>query len=121
MFATYLAVTLVASTLIGMAAIANLIGHEYPKSQADRLAIPRSWTLPFGVLLATGTVGLLAGFAVPVLGLLAGAGLVLYFLGALGAHLRVRDYHFGPWAMYFSAAVAALAVNLAYHGQRYLG
>lgn len=115
MFATYLVVTLLASALNGMAAVANFIGHDYPRSQADKMGVPRSWMLPLGTLLAAGSLGLLAGFAVPVLGTLAAGGLVLYFLGALGAHLRVRDHRFGPWAMFFSLAVAALAVNLAYH------
>lgn len=115
MFATYLLVTLLASALNGMAAVANFIGHEYPKSQADDLGVSRSWMLPLGALMASGALGLLAGFAVPVLGTLAAGGLVLYFLGAFGAHLRARDHHFGPWAMFFSTAVAALAVNLAHH------
>jgi hypothetical protein len=115
-FASYVIVTVLASAFTGMVAIANFIGHEYPKSQADMLRVPRSWMVPLGALLAAGALGLLAGFAVPVLGTLAAAGLVLYFIGALGAHLRVHDRHFGPWAMYFSLAVAALAVNLGYHG-----
>ena len=115
MFAAYLTVTLLASAANGLAAVANLIGHEYPKTQADRLRIPRSWMRPLGTLLAAGAVGLLVGLAVPALGTLAAAGLVLYFLGAFGAHLRARDYQVGPWAMFFSLAVAALAVNLAYH------
>jgi hypothetical protein len=116
MFATYLAVTLLASAVNGVAAVANLIGHEYPKTQADTLRVPRWWTLPLGTLLAAGAVGLLVGFALPAVGTLAAAGLVLYFLGAFGAHLRARDYRIGPWAVFFSLAVAALAVNLAYHG-----
>jgi hypothetical protein len=29
--------------------------------------------------------------------------------------VRARDYHLGPWAVFFSLAMAALAVNLAYH------
>jgi hypothetical protein len=41
---------------------------------------------------------------------------VLYFLGAFGVHLRARNYQFGPWAGFLSLAVAALVVNLAYHG-----
>ncbi|MFG2888073.1 DoxX family protein [Streptomyces sp. NPDC048248] len=116
MFATYLVVTLLTSAVNGLAAIANLIGHEYPKSQADKLRVPRSWMRPLGTLLAAGALGLLAGFAVPVLGTLAAAGLVLYFLGAFGAHLRVGDYQLGPWAVFFCLPVAALTVNLAYHG-----
>jgi len=41
---------------------------------------------------------------------------VLYFLGALGAHLRVRSRRLTGWAVFFTVAVAALAVNLGYHG-----
>ncbi|MEV6034205.1 DoxX family protein [Nonomuraea sp. NPDC052116] len=115
-FAAYLVITLLASAIIGLAAVANLIGHDYPKRQADIMRVPRSWTLPLGLLLGAGALGLPAGFAVPALGTLAAAGLVLYFLGAFAAHLRARDYHFGPWAVFSSLAVAALAANLAYHG-----
>jgi DoxX-like family len=60
-------------------------------------------------------LGLLAGFAVPLLGTLAAAGLVLYFLGALIAHLRVGSRQLVGWAVFFSTAVAALAVNLGYY------
>jgi membrane-bound ClpP family serine protease len=68
-----------------------------------------------GVLLAAGSLGLLAGFAVPLLGTLAAAGLVLYFLGALIAHLRVGSRQLVGWALFLSIAVASLAVNLGYH------
>lgn len=111
----YLVVTLAASVFNGMAAVANFIGHDYPKSQAEKLGVPRLWMLPLGTLLAAGSLGLLAGIATPVLGKLAAGGLVLYFIGAFATHLRARDYHFGPWAMFFALAVAALAVNLAHH------
>ncbi|MEU9835195.1 DoxX family protein [Streptosporangium sp. NPDC048047] len=118
MFAAYLAVTILAAALNGMTAVADIIGHDYPKAQADRVRVPRSWVLPLGLLLAAGSLGLLAGIAVPVLGTLAAAGLVLYFLGALAAHLRVGDRRLGLWAVFFAVAVAALAVNVAYHGLR---
>ncbi|MFE0193951.1 DoxX family protein [Streptomyces sp. NPDC059008] len=113
MFATYLVFTLLTSAINGLAATANFIGHEYPKSQADKLRVPRSWMRPLGALLAAGALGLLAGFVVPVLGTLAAAGLVLYFLGALCAHLRVGDYQLGYWAVFFCLPVGALAVGLA--------
>ena len=115
MFAAYVVVTIVASVFSGIAAVTYLIGHEYPKAQADMKRIPRSWVPVLGVLLAAGSLGLLAGFAVPLVGTLAAAGLVLYFLGALVAHLRVGSRQLVGWALFFSVAVAALAVNLAYH------
>lgn len=112
MFITYVAVTLIASALVGAAALANLFGSEYSKAQADKNRVPRSWVRPLGLVLAGGALGLLAGFAIPVLGLLAAAGLVLYLVCAFLAHVRASNYQLGPWVMYSSLAVAALAVDL---------
>jgi uncharacterized membrane protein YphA (DoxX/SURF4 family) len=44
-----------------------------------------------GVIEIAGGAGLLIGFATVTLGQLAAAGLVLYFLGAVIAHLRIKD------------------------------
>ena len=115
MFAAYVTVTIIASVVNGIAAVTYLIGHEYPKAQADMKRLPRTWVPALGMLLAAGSSGLLAGFAVPVLGKLAAAGLVLYFLGALFAHLRVGSRRLLGWAVFFTTAVAALTVNLSYH------
>ncbi len=116
MLAAYVTVTILASAFTGIAAVTYLIGHDYPKAQADMKRLPRSWVPMLGTLLAAGSLGLLAGFAVPLLGTLAAAGLVLYFVGALIAHLRVGSGKLVGWAVFFSTAVAALAVNLGYHG-----
>ena len=89
MFAAYVTLTVLAVVFNGSAAVTYLIGHDYPKTQADMKRVPRSWVPVLGSLLAAGTLGLLAGFAVPPLGVLAAAGLVLYFIGAFAAHLRV--------------------------------
>lgn len=113
MHAVYLTVTIIAAVFTGSAAVIYLIGHPYPKAQADIKRIPRSWVPVLGLLLAAGSVGLLAGFAVPLLGTLAAAGLVLYFTGALIAHLRVGSRNLVGWAVFFVTVVAALVVNLA--------
>ncbi|GGU84841.1 hypothetical protein GCM10010211_58580 [Streptomyces albospinus] len=49
-----------------------------------------------GLSLAAGALRLLAGLAAPVPGTLAAAGLVLYFLDAFCAHLRVHTRQLGP-------------------------
>jgi hypothetical protein len=113
-FVGYVTVTIVASVVTGIAAVTYLIGHEYPKAQADLKRVPRSWVPALGVLLAAGSLGLVAGFVVPLVGILAAAGLVLYFVGALIAHLRVGSRQLVGWAVFFSITLAALAVNLAY-------
>lgn len=115
MFTVYVSVTIFASVLNGSAAVVYLIGHEFPKAQADMKRLPRSWVPVLGMLLAAGSLGLLGGFAVPMLGTLAAFSLVLYFLGALLAHLRVGSRKLVNWAGFFATAVAALAVNLGYH------
>lgn len=116
MFAAYIAVTLATAVLTGSAAVANLVGHDYPTSQADQLSVPRSWIAPLGVLLGAGALGLLAGIVVPVLGALAAGGLVLYFVCALAAHVRAGDRHLGPWALYFCLAAGAFGLNLTHCG-----
>jgi hypothetical protein len=115
MFAAYVTVTILASVVNGIAAVTYLIGHDYPKAQADMKRVPRPWLPMLGMSLAAGSLGLLAGFAVPLLGTLAAAGLVLYFVGALVAHLRVGSRQLGGWAVFFATAVTALTLNLIHH------
>jgi hypothetical protein len=112
-FAAYVTVTILASVFAGIAAFTYLSGHDYPKSQLDMKRLPRSWGPRLGTVLALGALGLLGGFALPLLGILAAAGLVLYFVGALIAHLRVGSRNLVGWAIFFVASVAALVVNLA--------
>jgi hypothetical protein len=111
----YVTVTILAAVFNGFAAVTYLIGHEYPKAQADMKRIPRSWVPVLGMALAAGSLGLVAGFVVPLLGTIAAAGLVLYFIGAFFAHMRVGSRKLVGWAIFFATAVAALAVNLAHH------
>jgi hypothetical protein len=115
-FAAYVTVTILASSLTGIAAVTYLVGHDFPKAQVEMKRLPRSWVPMLGTLLAAGSLGLLAGFAMPPLGTFAAAGLVLYFVGALVTHLRVGSRKLVGWAVFFAASVAALGVNLAYHG-----
>lgn len=113
----HLLANLLTAAVMGATAVANLAGHDYPKRQADLMGLPRSSIRPLGTLLGAGALGLLAGLAVPVLGMLAAGGLALYFVVAFGAHLRVGDRHFGAWSVCFTLSVATLVLNvLAYSG-----
>lgn len=114
MTASYIAVTILAASALAYAACLNFVRHEMVATAAERVRVPESWMLPLGSLLAMGALGLLVGFAVPAIGTAAAAGVVVYFLCAVGAHLRVRDSHLGPAAAFLSLAVAALAVSLAH-------
>ena len=119
MLAAYIAVTGVAVVVYGYAAVLNFTHDDMVVGTAERLGIPTSWMVRLGLLLAAGSAGLAAGFVVPALGTAAACGLVLYFAGAAGFHVRARDTLFrswANWAVFFALAVAVLAVALAYRG-----
>lgn len=112
---TYLAITIVAALANGYAASLDFAGAESVKAVADRVRVSRRWMVPLGTLLASGAVGLLAGLAVPALGTAAAIGLVLYFICAVAAHLRVHDRQIGGALFFLVLAAAALASGIAYH------
>jgi hypothetical protein len=60
-----------------------------------------------------GAAGLVAGLWYPPLGIAAGIGLVLYFVGAIGAHLRKGDFKGAPRpGVLLAAAAAALVLGV---------
>jgi DoxX-like protein len=63
-----------------------------------------------------GGVGLLAGIGLKPLGIAAGTGLVVYFIGAITSHLRKHDLvpgHIGPPMMMLVISSGALLLRLA--------
>lgn len=110
----YVVVTIVVALANSYAAVLNFAGAESVKVAASKVRVPREWMMPFGILLALGAAGLLAGFAVPVLGTAAAIGLVGYFIAAVSAHIRVRDPKVGMVVSFLVMAVAALVVGLGY-------
>jgi DoxX-like family len=117
MYVTYVVITIVAALATGYAAVLNFVGAESVKVVADKVRVSQEWMIPLGILLASGAFGLLIGFFVPVLGTAAAIGLVLYFICALGAHLRVGDTGIGGAVSFLVLAVAAAITALGYHTQ----
>jgi len=115
MHVTYLVITILAALANGYAASLNFVGAESVEVVADRVQVSRGWMVPLGMLLASGAIGLLTGFAVPGLGAAAAIGLTLYFICAVSAHLRVRDYQIGGAVFFLILAAGALTTNVAYH------
>ena len=115
MHVTYLITTILAALVNAYAAALNFVGAESVKVVADRVRVSRGWIVPLGTLLGCGAVGLLAGFAVPALGTAAAIGLVLYFICAVTAHLRVRDRQIDGAVFFLLLAAAALTTDVAYH------
>lgn len=55
------------------------------------VGVPTPWLPALAALEIAGAAGIVAGLWVAPLGIAAAAGLIAYFLGALGGHIRVRD------------------------------
>jgi hypothetical protein len=58
----------------------------------DEAGVPLSWFPPLAVLELAGAAGMLVGLAVEALGVAASTGVLLFFLGAMGAHIRAKDW-----------------------------
>jgi hypothetical protein len=114
MFTAYVAVTLLAIAANAFAATLDFVRYKQVLNNAARVGVPESWLIVLGILKAAGALGLLLGLiGVPLIGTAAAIGLVLFFVGAIIAHLRARDYSIGPAAAYLLLAVAALVLDLA--------
>ncbi|MET8864154.1 DoxX family protein [Nonomuraea sp. NPDC004580] len=85
-------VTVLAAAWVGFSAYAILTRAAWVVEPLRTYGVPASWWPWLGAAKAAGAAGLLAGLAVPVIGVLAGIGLVVYFLGAVVTVLRARSY-----------------------------
>ena len=112
MFVTYVMVTIMAAAANIYAATNDFIRPEWLLSSMTKLGVQESRLPILGILKAAGGVGLLIGFAVPVIGVAAAIGLILFFVAAITTHLRARDYSFGVAVMFLLLAVAALVLAI---------
>ncbi|HEU0115996.1 MAG TPA: DoxX family protein [Thermomicrobiales bacterium] len=112
LFAAYVAITLLAVAANGFAAAADFAGYQQVAVNMQKAGVPLSWMTPLGALKAAGALGLLVGIVLPPIGIAAGVGLVLFFIGAIVTHLRVHCYAFAFPLAFLTLAAAALALRL---------
>ncbi|MDH6704700.1 hypothetical protein P3T27_001403 [Kitasatospora sp. MAA19] len=114
MSVTLVIVTVLAALMAGTSAGAVFLRAGFAVGPLAEYGVPRAWWIWLGVAKAAGAVGLLVGLAVPVIGELAAAGLVLYFTGAVIIVLRARDYAHVPFPVIYAVpAAVALVLGLA--------
>ena len=113
MSAAYVIITLVTIGAGTWATIADVAQPRWLLANMTEVGVPRSWLLPLGVLKGAGAIGLLIGLlGTRLLGIAAAIGLVLFFVGAVAAHVRARAFHnIAVPATYL--ALAALSAALA--------
>ena len=112
MFTAYLIVTVLAAAANIFSATLDFIRFRQILINMAKVGVSESWITMLGALKAAGALGLLVGLRVPLIGIAAAVGLVLFFVGAIITHLRGRDYSFGLAIVFLLLAVAALVLRV---------
>lgn len=114
MFTIYIAVTIFTAVANAYAAI---VDFRRPQWVVDNITIwggSYSWLFPLGALKAAGALELLVGIVVPLIGMAAAIGLVLFLVGAIAVVMRARWYsHLALPSTYLLLAIGSLALQLA--------
>jgi len=113
MFTAYVVVTLLAGAANIFSATLDFIRFKQVLINMAKANVPESWITTLGLLKAAGAVGLVIGIVVPLIGVAAAVGLVLFFICAIITHLRAHDYSFGLAIVFLLLAIAALVLRLA--------
>lgn len=114
MSAVYVVVTVLAAVWVAFSAISLLARATWVVQPLTAYRVPRSWWNWLGLAKAAGAAGLLIGLFVPVIGVLAGICLVLYFTGAVTTVVRARWYSHIPYPLlYMGPVIASLALKFA--------
>ena len=115
MFAAYVGVAVVSALLlVVVSGLGKLRRNPYiVKSVHEVVGVPmHSFPILAGLEFAAAT-GLLLGIKWAPLGIAAAAGMTLYFVGAIVAHVRVNDLKgLGPALQMLALAIAALVTRV---------
>jgi hypothetical protein len=112
MFAAYLGVVIAALVLNAAAAAADFARARFVLANSAELGVGEGWLPLLGTLKAAGAAGLLIGILwVRPIGVAAGAGLALFFAGALVVHVRARVlYNLAFPGFYLALAIGSLVL-----------
>src|SRR5229473_4610660 len=94
MSAAYLIVTILAAAANIFSATCDFVRYKQVSVVMAKAGVPESWMTMLGILKAAGAVGLLVGIGVPLIGMAAAIGVILFFLGAFVVHIRAHYYAF---------------------------
>jgi hypothetical protein len=110
----YVVITVLAAAMVGFSAASVFFRAKWVVDPLADYGVPRSWWPWLGAAKAAGAVGLLVGLYVPVIGVIAGICLVLYFAGAVVTVVRARSYSHIPFPLiYVAPVIGSLALAFA--------
>ncbi|BCJ35845.1 hypothetical protein Athai_33480 [Actinocatenispora thailandica] len=109
----YLVVVVATAAATGAIGAAAAARAGFVRGFLTAVGVPDSWLPWLAAAKLAGAAGLLVGIAIRPLGVAAATGLVLYFVGAVAAHLRAHGYATLAFpATYLALAVASLVLSL---------
>ena len=110
----YLTVTLIVAALVAFSAVAKIRREPRVVQTIHKVVgLPLSYFPFLAACELAGALGLVLGVFWPVLGIVAGIGLAVYFLGAVLSHFRVGDFRgSGPAFFMWVAVMIALGMRL---------
>ncbi|MFG2449861.1 DoxX family protein [Streptomyces sp. NPDC048512] len=112
MFLAYAVVGILLAVVLAASAFLTFAKNPKITENMTRVGVPESWLPRLAALKAAGAIGLLIGLAVPLIGAAAAVGIVLYFIGAVIAHIRAKDKEMAPAIVLASIAAAALILRV---------
>jgi hypothetical protein len=111
----YLTITLIVAAMVAFSAIAKLRRHpQVVHTIHEVVGLPMSYFPLLAACELVGALGLVLGIFWPVLGVIAGVGLAVYFVGAILSHFRVGDFK-GSGPAFFMWAAVMLALGMRLH------
>ncbi|WP_330183735.1 DoxX family protein [Nocardia sp. NBC_01503] len=110
----YHIVGVAAALWIGFSSYSLFTKAEFVVDPLIQYGVPRSWWNPLALAKGAGALGLIVGFFIPVIGIAAAIGVILYFAGAVITTIRARSYKTSVFpVLYMVPAIATLALQLA--------
>jgi hypothetical protein len=107
----YIVVTLATAAATGAIGGAAAARANFVLKFMGEVGVPESWAPKLGILKLAGALGLLTGLAARPIGIAAGVGLVLYFVGAVIAHIRAGVFYSIVFPVaYLALSIASLAL-----------
>jgi hypothetical protein len=114
MHIAYLVITVVFALMVTFSGVGKIRRDPLPvRVVHETVGVPLKYFALLAACEFAGAVGLVVGIWWPLIGIAAGIGLVLYFVGAVVSHLRVRDVKgIGSGAFMLVLAAGVLAIRI---------
>lgn len=115
MRAAFVGLTVLCAVMTSFSALMKIRGDpKVVKIVHETVGVPMRFFPHLAACEIAGALGLIIGIWSPHLGVTAGSGLVIYFIGAIVSHLRVGDFKgIGSAAFMLWLSVTAVALRIA--------